>query len=1188
MFCSLAPFASGPCVILTFAAPDIVPDCDPSVCYRLSTKLFTCVAVFLDFITDAKFTVYIFAITDALDCILNLWKPIFFIGQGLIENAIDGQCVHISDVPNILLLWTNSIITCFDNLISVLTGGAVTSFFEFLFQFLLAIAYEVVNGVELTITCMQSPQLSSCFANYPSGTEEGRCVLNSQGQAIGGLQNCISILNACLIPIPLYAPLVNVPPPTIFELVQDLFASLDLVVCAATSVIGCFTGITCDPNHDFPGCITAIDSQLQCVANTVPPLNGFMSVLVDVLNGIVVIATAGADAIQQINQALAEIRAILPFKRGVSVQSPFDYYDTEDIDYFRNSWREYLISKNVSSEKRCGHLLHSCCLYDIDIKLEGKNITDYNRCMVINGNGIFGIWANEFGFEMGMINVLTNAKERKNYVPCKLYTDYPLDPLPPKNETKFTLFSHKKRNDTFASVFSKTVEDVRNSVIITRVFDYLKEVNEAKSYYKHIYPNDTLAMAAHREYIHDTFNSTWHPVIMEYNSKKNCTFCKRTSKVKLKAHTSYSKNIVNEIRKDVFNENNTIFINETYKRFNSLYDLDHWPSIQWLHMLYFSADNYEKSEVGAWLIGRKKYLVERGFVDIDHYEKTMKDRVYLPKGSIINLICARGIHLDFVCGDNTLRDPETFGPFLVINNLTTYFPPLPTTSHVMAKALNRSIELHALSADNYNFNRVYLNALSAVFNFILGLFIEISLDIWGGIVSIFTSLGTIDYQTFFFNTVGDYLIQISTCTWPLNVNGSTIYNPFCAVLIPEDVLDWIQLPPTSVLVVQIPWPQELISQNCTNIFNGIPFELTTGFNFAFSDNCGLDDQPRPYCPTFDYCQREYGVTCENLDFQDSLSSFFYLIGASSHIANTFINGGLSIKFIWFITMATATIISFVLVPYVAPFILFFISLGFWMIAVSFEVISFGFILLVFAIIIAIFAPGVAAALPLIASFVVMALVMWGVSVFAPYTPNYSIMPTLISIVTFINNSFLFFWVPSLDPVISRMNRFNYVNNNVPGIDTFCFFETFSNTGFMFLSGIGVGVAGVVLSRIALSTFIFVGELISLFILMIRSIKNDEAYEYDLQNKKEMKQMREAIKKLKKTLKEKDKDLKEGLTKLKDNLTKAKNKVRDKVGEVKIDIKDFVKRRGKRRVVEPMLAEMSINDNNFMEYEDKDN
>jgi hypothetical protein len=139
-------------------------------------------------------------------------------------------------------------------------------------------------------------------------------------------------------------------------------------------------------------------------------------------------------------------------------------------------------------------------------------------------------------------------------------------------------------------------------------------------------------------------------------------------------------------------------------------------------------------------------------------------------------------------------------------------------------------------------------------------------------------------------------------------------------------------------------------------------------------------------------------------------------------------------------------------------------------------ISFGFILLILVVIIAIFIPGLLATFPLITSFIVIALVMWGVSVFVPYVPNYNIMPTLITITNFINNSFLFFWVPNLDPIIARMNRFNYVNNVVPEIDTFCFFLTFSNIGFMFISGIGVGVAVVVLLRFALSTFILLVKL----------------------------------------------------------------------------------------------------------------
>lgn len=80
-FCNLAPLASGPCVILTFSAPGVVIDCSNATCYRLYTDLVTCAAVFLDYVTDAQFTFYIYGIADSLGCILELWKPIFFLGQ---------------------------------------------------------------------------------------------------------------------------------------------------------------------------------------------------------------------------------------------------------------------------------------------------------------------------------------------------------------------------------------------------------------------------------------------------------------------------------------------------------------------------------------------------------------------------------------------------------------------------------------------------------------------------------------------------------------------------------------------------------------------------------------------------------------------------------------------------------------------------------------------------------------------------------------------------------------------------------------------------------------------------------------------------------------------------------------------------------------------------------------------------
>lgn len=279
-------------------------------------------------------------------------------------------------------------------------------------------------------------------------------------------------------------------------------------------------------------------------------------------------------------------------------------------------------------------------------------------------------------------------------------------------------------------------------------------------------------------------------------------------------------------------------------------------------------------------------------------------------------------------------------------------------------------------------------------------------------------------------------------------------------------------------------------------------------------------------------------------------------------------------------MSSATIVSFVLVPYVAPFILFFIALAFWLIAVSFEVISFGFILLAISIVILIFAPSLISALPLITGLVVVALLIWGISVFFPFVPNYNIMPTLISITTFLNTSFLFsWWLPNLTPIIDRMNRFNYVGNDVPSLDTFCFLVTFSNTGFLFLSAIGVGLAAVIFARFALSTFIYVGELVNLVILLFKSIRNDEAFDYDIRNKREMKEMKKAIVELREKVKEKNKKLKETVKKLKekvgDTTKKIKEGISKKADEVKVNIKDLLRKKNPQKVPDPIATEMFI-------------
>lgn len=94
----------------------------------------------------------------------------------------------------------------------------------------------------------------------------------------------------------------------------------------------------------------------------------------------------------------------------------------------------------------------------------------------------------------------------------------------------------------------------------------------------------------------------------------------------------------------------------------------------------------------------------------------------------------------------------------------------------------------------------------------------------------------------------------TNCRWPDQVNGSQIYNPFCFPLIPATFGSWITPLPTTFLQPQLPWPKELISQDCVNVYNGKSFLPTLqpnyltqnpilGFveqGFAFSNNCVIN------------------------------------------------------------------------------------------------------------------------------------------------------------------------------------------------------------------------------------------------------------------------------------------------------------------------------------------------------------
>jgi hypothetical protein len=1142
-FCSYAALvAPNTCTILSFAVPGVTIDCSPETCYKLSTDLMLCLANFLDFITGGPgpLTNIIFALADALDCILRLWKLPFFILQGIIDGIVNPSkgCVQADNIVPLLVDWATTILNCFNQFINTVSDGAVDDFFYFLFQYLLQIAYLVVNGAELTIACFEDQAIANCFNNYPLGTGLGSCQLDSNGNVVDGSFQCINLLNNCLEPIPLYAPLLNVGPPNVFDIVETLFQALDLVVCSTTTVIGCFLNApSCGGN--VVECINVAIQTLQCVETEVPPLTSFMNLIIQVLQLLNSVIETFTQAIDDVNNALQQIANIIPFKRNqpetytkqqllssnieslkltnayITVNKQSDY--KTQLKGARDLWKQYLSLKKTKAEGKCAILINSCSPYELYMDRsnltpdESRHYTDYLLCLIHASPNVYMNYVKEYGYGLDMYSFYNQAKiHYSNFTVC-----VPSNIKSESNElmvVKREEIDYKQNGTTMLKVFKKAWDGIKKTEYIQKLSLFFEEIAIAKKYYNKIYPNSTLAEKSYKEYVEYGFNDTSTRLLKYYltNMKINRTLPYDSQKHKRSPDDWLPKRFIDNVREELGDNDHIPFLNKTYHYLKGAYDIEHWKSVQLFHMLIYCIDNSEQSQLLKWSLGLKYFLIEKGFVEKDEYDSVMEKREYFKRGSI----AATTFHI-VNPNTNFSRVPMIYGPFLIPINISTYFPPLYQFSPVLEKAMNMSIDIRKAQDDNYNFDQVVYDALSWVLNTILGIFISIGLDIWGGVTNLINDLANVNYQQLFYQNIGNFLVTYTSCNYPYNIDGTTIYNPFCAFLVPEGLFNWIEVPPNAVFAPQIQWPVELITFNCTSIYNGQPF--IPNFDFELSDNCGIDSQPRPLCPLCDYCQREYGNSCTSLDFGDSLSSFLFMIGAFSKSLNLFVNGGVSLQFFWFFATGATAIATTILAFYLLPVTLVAVQFIMWGIAVFYTDVAFGLILLILFIVLTILVPGILGALPLVTVTVVIALVIWGISLFYPFVANFSIMPTLLTVFNFVNSSFLFFWVPNLDPIIARMERFNYVPNQVPEVDTFCFFFTFSNFGLMYLNTYLVGFAAVVSTRVIFVFFIYIGDLLTLIFALYRGIQSDESYQYDLQSKLNFEKIKKKFKSLKKDI-----------------------------------------------------------------------
>lgn len=305
-----------------------------------------------------------------------------------------------------------------------------------------------------------------------------------------------------------------------------------------------------------------------------------------------------------------------------------------------------------------------------------------------------------------------------------------------------------------------------------------------------------------------------------------------------------------------------------YDTFNSKYDIEYWPSVRNLHLLYkivTSPANVTAKYVEKWSQGYS-YFITEGFVPKSESEEIMK-RVDLTK--------KRSNVGDILYGDAGIRPKLKYGPFLLphivvselfsliktassdirsnanvtenhmkrgVYNTSRNFERMRILSkyNLMITAYNAYMRANNLTSSNAtelkadhmnitsysstksDFTKPILVAFDWTINAIATLFawtlygvnflLRTSIPIWSlPVRPIFMQahdrIVEFSNQTDYAdiaNGTADWLIEFSTVTFPEGVNGTMFYNPFSYPLAPEGLFNWVKYLPTQTFPTQIP------------------------------------------------------------------------------------------------------------------------------------------------------------------------------------------------------------------------------------------------------------------------------------------------------------------------------------------------------------------------------------------------
>jgi hypothetical protein len=533
---------------------------------------------------------------------------------------------------------------------------------------------------------------------------------------------------------------------------------------------------------------------------------------------------------------------------------------------------------------------------------------------------------------------------------------------------------------------------------------------------------------------------------------------------------------------------NSEVLNRIYMYLNERYDIEFWPSFQKFHMALHTISNGDLLNFFQWVNGTKGYLASEGFVDISEYREKMDSKDLKKRGSL----------MDVVFGEYKSMENATYGPFLFSYNeshsslpstreISDYIRELHEKKQIERAEVKKKKEfesmayVQSLNDGDFDANQIIYN----IVDWFIGLFgpkqpITNAVD---NVVNFFTGS---DIPNFFNVDVKNWFINYFGCAIPENIDGSQPYSPWCFPLFPIGIFNFITLQPDGGLPLQIPWPNELIVQNCTKIFNGNSYL----FAFEFSDNCKLMDSiTRPFCPSCDYCPATFS-SCSANRFGDVLDTILYILAIFPRVLDTFFTGGLPLSIVdnyaTFITGSSAILAIFIL-----PILLWIKYLLLWTVFKIFgSNIPWGMLLIVATIIVLTIFAQLSFAFVLFFTITGVLSALWIVSLFVAF-PTFANSFNLISALITATNWFgswtsSFF---SVQPLIGRLQRFDFsANEPIPAIDTFCFFWTFSNIGLLFIIILLTPTFFLFALDILYVTFLLIFDLVILIFEITRLVK----------------------------------------------------------------------------------------------------